>query len=241
MKIIKVLSLMVLCMALTGCRRSSDDVWDDTKTAGRHMKNGIGSLFGRHGESRQVCSREDFMSQDRNGDFCYQSVNEPEYISLSEEADHRDMRMSEIKKAPRPVAVSPGDPGSHIPGIESFKAADSGELAKIFKVVYFPYNSSLVKGDKNLEIVRNIADYMKKHENTYIFVEGHCDERGAEAYNLALGARRSNSVRNLLIKQGVGPDNIFTVSYGKEKPLVDGHDEASWAKNRRSEFKIYQE
>ena len=90
-----------------------------------------------------------------------------------------------------------------------------------------------------MDRIRAIAAYMKRNPGTYLFVEGHCDERGAEAYNLALGAKRSNSVRNLLIKEGVSPDNVFTVSYGKERPADFGHTEDSWAKNRRAEFKIY--
>lgn len=80
---------------------------------------------------------------------------------------------------------------------------------------------------------------MRSHPNTYVFVEGHCDERGPEAYNLSLGAKRGNAVRNLLINEGVDPDHIFTISYGKERPLVFEHHEEAWAQNRRAEFKVY--
>jgi peptidoglycan-associated lipoprotein len=96
-----------------------------------------------------------------------------------------------------------------------------------------------VKGDDNLQTLQNVADYMRSQPNLYVFVEGHCDERGPEAFNLALGSRRSNAVRNLLINAGVSPDNVFTISYGKERPLVLEHHEEAWGKNRRAEFKVY--
>lgn len=70
-------------------------------------------------------------------------------------------------------------------------------------------------------------------------MEGHCDERGPEAYNLALGSRRAHAVRNMLLQQGVHPDQVFTISYGKERPLVMEHHDEGWAQNRRAEFKIY--
>ena len=106
---------------------------------------------------------------------------------------------------------------------------DDANLKSVFKTIHFPYNSSLIKGKENMDTIRAIAGYMKTHPNTYVFVEGHCDQRGAEAYNLALGARRANSVRNFLIKNGASPDNIFTVSYGKERPIDPANNETGWA------------
>jgi len=98
----------------------------------------------------------------------------------------------------------------------------------------------MVKGEQNLQIIHNIADFLRKHPNIYIFVEGHTDERGPQAYNLALGVRRANAVRNLLISEGINPDNVFTISYGKERPVILERHEEGWAKNRRDEFKIYE-
>lgn len=142
--------------------------------------------------------------------------------------------------APQP-AQTPGECGSKIPGISAFKDPSMVPgMSKIFRNVYFEYNSNLIKGQQNVETVRGIARYMKQHPNLYVFVEGHCDERGPEAYNLALGSRRSNAVRNMLIQEGVSPDNIFTISYGKERPLVLENHEEAWSQNRRAEFKIYQ-
>src|SRR5204863_3856415 len=114
------------------------------------------------------------------------------------------------------------------------------QLAGIFRPIYFDYNSDLVRGPQNLQIVHNIADFLRTHPNMYVFIEGHTDERGPQAYNLALGARRANAVRNLLINEGVDPDHLFTISYGKERPLVMENHEEGWSKNRRAEFKIYE-
>ncbi|MBI3236675.1 MAG: OmpA family protein, partial [Chlamydiales bacterium] len=85
-----------------------------------------------------------------------------------------------------------------------------------------------------------MASYLKAHPNVYLFVTGHCDERGPEAYNLALGTRRANYVRGYLVKNGVDANRIHTVSYGKEKPCDLRHNAEGWSKNRRAEFKIYE-
>jgi peptidoglycan-associated lipoprotein len=71
-----------------------------------------------------------------------------------------------------------------------------------------------------------------------ITIEGHCDERGTKAYNLALGEKRANAAKEYLVALGVSGSRIATVSYGKERPFDPGHDEAAWAKNRRAHFVV---
>lgn len=232
MKIILLVNMLLLSLVVTGCRRGPSNVWDDTKSAGRHMNRGIRTLGGKHGDSRQVGSRDEFMA----GDVCKQN---DDYLALSDDPNCEDVAMGDmVSRQPR---ETPGDPGSSIPGIEAFQDPSTNpQLAGVFRNVYFEYNSSLVKGQESLQIIRDVGNYMRQHPNTYIFVEGHCDERGPEAYNLALGSHRSNSVRNMLINEGVSPDNIFTISYGKERPLIIGIGEESWRQNRRAEFKVYQ-
>lgn len=226
--------LLIACLIAAGCTRSRDDVWDDTKTCSRHMSRGFRSLAGKHGDSRQVRCKEEFAAY--NEDYCF-SQDECDYIPLEDMNGGAPIQMGNMNLQPR---YSPGDPGSFVPGIESFSdPSNFPETANVFYSIHFPYNSNLVKGDENLRILQNVSQYLKNHNNVYVFIEGHCDERGAEAYNLALGSRRSNSVRNLLIKEGVNPERLFTISYGKEKPLALGHSEEAWAQNRRVEFKIY--
>jgi peptidoglycan-associated lipoprotein len=225
----KQLILFITLLAATGCSRSQPDVYDDSQSS-RYMSRGMRSLGGKHGDSQQILSRDDFM--------CYKGSYGTDYIPLHDDDLPKELAMSETV-VPQ-AKESPGDPGSQVPGIDRFKdPLMMTELSNIFKRVHFPYNSSLVKGKDNVHVLRNIAGYLKDNPGTYIFVAGHCDERGAEAYNLALGSRRSNAVRSQLINEGVDPNAIFTISYGKERPLVGGHDEEAWSENRRAEFKIY--
>ena len=77
------------------------------------------------------------------------------------------------------------------------------------------------------------ASWLKQYPNVTVTIEGHADERGTREYNLALGERRSNSVKNYLVAGGINPSRVKVISYGKEKPAVLGSNEASWAQNRR--------
>jgi peptidoglycan-associated lipoprotein len=236
MKTLRLFLLLVTSFSFltlqTACRRNPNTVWEDTKTASRHVGRGVRSLGGKHGSSRQINSKNEFMPQEYA-----QNGSQQDYIPLTDDPNANDLAM--LQTTPQPKET-PGDPGSSIPGIEAFQDPSTHPtLSGIFRNIHFSHNSSLIKGQENLEVVKAIADYMRSNPNTYIFVEGHCDERGAEAYNLALGSHRSNSVRNLLINEGVNPDNIFSISYGKERPLLLGHDEEAWSQNRRAEFKVY--
>ena len=83
-------------------------------------------------------------------------------------------------------------------------------------------------------ILDSQAQWLAKYPNVRITVEGHCDERGTREYNLALGDRRANAAKNYLAAHGVDPSRINTISYGKERPIALGSDEAAWAQNRRA-------
>lgn len=234
-RILLLLNMLVACFTLTSCRRNSGDVWDDTKTAGRHVNRGVRTLGGKHGDSRAVRNRDEFYASDFNAS----APAGGDFIPLGDmSSDGGEIAMGEpITPQPR---ESPGEPGSSIPGIDSFRDPSTLGLNGVYRNITFDYNSNLVKGQDNLETIRLIADHLRRNSTTYIFVEGHTDERGPEAYNLSLGARRSNAVRNLLISEGVSPDNIFTISFGKERPLLMDHNEEAWGQNRRAEFKVYQ-
>lgn len=228
------LSVLLVGLSLTGCRRQSSERGEDLKTSGRHLNRGIRNLGGKQGDSKQIRSRGEFYESTG-----YVQNVPSDFIPLSDVVNANEGVMAD-SLTPQPKE-NPGDPGSAVPGIEAFRDPSTvSGMARIFKNIQFGYNSNLVKGQGNLETIRQISDYMKKNPRVYIFVEGHCDDRGPQAYNLALGSRRSNAVRNLLISEGVNPDNIFTISYGKERPLImEAHEEA-WQQNRRAEFKIYQ-
>lgn len=236
-KILQAILLLATSVSFVGCQRSTYDVWEDTKTCGRNVGRGFRSLGGKHGDSRAVCDPQEFYVDE--APYMVQSNPEPDFIPLSD--CHREGEMGMSSAPLPPPKDTPGDPGSPVPGIEAFKDPSTiPGLADTFKNVQFEYNSSLVKGKDNLDRVHAAAEYMKQHPHTYLFVEGHCDERGPEAYNMALGSRRSNSVRDMLVEQGVNSDHVFTISYGKERPLILDQHEEGWAQNRRAEFKIYQ-
>jgi peptidoglycan-associated lipoprotein len=103
--------------------------------------------------------------------------------------------------------------------------------------VYFEFDSSKITGEQVQRIQTN-ADFLKKNPGIKIRIEGNCDPRGTQEYNLALGERRAQSAKSSLVQQGVGAERMTTVSFGEEKLLLFGHDELSWAQNRRDDFVI---
>ncbi|MBE6444746.1 MAG: peptidoglycan-associated lipoprotein Pal [Alphaproteobacteria bacterium] len=99
--------------------------------------------------------------------------------------------------------------------------------------VFFAFDSSAISAD-SAEILNTQVKWLKKHHNVNVVVQGYCDERGTREYNLALGERRANAVKQFLVSHGVAADRISTISYGKERPAVLGNNEAAWAQNRRA-------
>ena len=86
------------------------------------------------------------------------------------------------------------------------------------------------------EILRSKAQWLRDNPDVLAIIEGHCDERGTNEYNLALGDRRANSAKAYLVDLGIGGARLTCISYGEERPLDYGHDEGAWAKNRRAQF-----
>src|SRR6185312_9234101 len=102
--------------------------------------------------------------------------------------------------------------------------------------VYFDFDSNAVRDDYR-SLVQAHSRYMTDKRDTRIRIEGNCDERGSREYNLALGQRRAEAVKKIMTVLGVPDGRIETVSFGEEKPVAQGHDEADWAKNRRDDIK----
>ena len=137
------------------------------------------------------------------------------------------------KKASEPVAPAAGTETSEVP------ASPSGGAASELKstTIYFGFDDYTLNSDAQGTLT-TMAEGLKANKNAVVQIEGHCDERGTVEYNLALGERRAQSVKNFLSQLGVEAGRLSTISYGEEKPVVPGHTEDAWVKNRRAEFVI---
>lgn len=225
-QIILFVNALILSLCVTSCSRNRPN----------DSHRGTRSFGGKHGDSRQIRCKDDFAPGEiPAGNYVF----EDDYVPLRDSNNLLCYSMSDAVSMP--PRESPGEPGSSIPGIQAFQDPTTNpRYAAVFRNICFSYNCYLVKGDDNLQTVQNVTNFMRNNPNVYVFVEGHCDERGPESYNIALGSKRANAVRNILIQNGVNPDNIFTTSYGKERPLVLESHEDAWGQNRRAEFKIYE-
>jgi peptidoglycan-associated lipoprotein len=112
--------------------------------------------------------------------------------------------------------------------------------AAAFEDVYFDFDKYDLKPEAR-ETIREHADWLLNNADFQVILEGHCDERGTREYNLALGERRSESVRDYLLNLGIDTERLTTISYGEELPLDPTHTEEAWAKNRRVHFVVVTE
>ena len=120
---------------------------------------------------------------------------------------------------------------------EEAAAREAAVKAFVSENIQFEYNSYKLS-DKAQGLLHSKADYLRSNSGVTVTVEGHCDERGTESYNIALGQRRADSVKKFLVALGISTNRLATVSYGEERPIVMGKNEISWAKNRRAQFVI---
>jgi peptidoglycan-associated lipoprotein len=116
-------------------------------------------------------------------------------------------------------------------------AREAAEMAFVNENIHFGFDSFVLSGQAQ-QILNSKADYLRANTGITVTVEGHCDERGTEAYNITLGERRAESVKNFLVDLGISASRLNTISYGEERPIAMGQDEASWAKNRRAQFMV---
>ena len=129
----------------------------------------------------------------------------------------------------------PGIPGMGGPGgigSSSFGPGSQQDLAQTAgDRVFFAFDSSQISAEGQ-QILQRQADWLRHYPSVTVMIEGHCDARGTEEYNLALGERRANAAMNVLVAAGIAPSRIQTISYGKERPIVLGSTEADFAQNR---------
>ena len=126
---------------------------------------------------------------------------------------------------------SSGDTDSASTSIEPGSQEDL--IVNVGDRVFFNYDSAELDTDAQ-ELLQDQVAWLKQYSNVSVIIEGHCDERGTREYNLALGEKRAQSVKNYLINLGISSDRVSTISYGKERPAVVGSNDGAWAQNRRS-------
>lgn len=135
------------------------------------------------------------------------------------------------------------DAGAAVPGEQGVGSGDSGGAgtetgalsSEELQTVYFDFDSYRISS-AGREAVSANASWLKANSSATVQIEGHCDERGTTEYNLALGDRRANAVRDALVRAGIARNRLSTISYGEERPADPGHDEAAWSRNRRGQF-----
>ena len=145
----------------------------------------------------------------------------------------------------RPAEPQPVDSGPDVQPLTAEGTSESdfpvsdpgtGEGGPLSDVL-FGYNDANLSEEARATLEKH-ALWLQNHRDAKVIVEGHCDERGTVEYNLALGDKRARAAHEYLVNLGVGADRLKAVSYGKERPVATGHDEASWARNRRAHFQV---
>jgi len=146
-------------------------------------------------------------------------------LTASSAGGNADSSVRIAVNTPAPVAEAPANTG--------FDALFLKEVRDAF----FDYDSAEIRPDARAALQKT-ADFLKGYPNTHIAIEGHCDERGSTEYNLALGQRRANAVKQYLVSLGVNGDTLTTTSWGKEKPFCSQATEECYAQNRRGHFTV---
>jgi peptidoglycan-associated lipoprotein len=155
------------------------------------------------------CAKKEVVKQDEN---------------LSQAAKTTEAPATEQQTAKEPV-------------LKQEPVTETAAALQPFQTIYYDFDSYVLRQDARDSLDKN-AQWMKGNASVKVRLEGHCDERGSDEYNLALGEKRAKSAMSYLVTLGVPESSLSVISYGKEKPADPGHDEAAWAKNRRVEFII---
>jgi peptidoglycan-associated lipoprotein len=173
---------------------------------------------------------------------CSSKPTQPVQKSMSAEEQARLDQEEALKRKEREARISEEDLAktrSEKERLEREKALQEKKTAMPVGDIYFEYDSYSVQPE-DLSKVKDMSEWLKVNSAVQIVVEGHCDERGTVEYNLALGQKRAEVVKNHLTKFGIDEKRIKVISFGKEMPLDPGHTEDAWAKNRRVHFSVDQ-
>jgi peptidoglycan-associated lipoprotein len=152
--------------------------------------------------------------------------------------DSAKQSQKDAETAKGQIAETPSREARITPETPSEAAATApSALESQLQKIYFNFDSADLSEESRSALSKN-AELLSKQTSVSLRIEGNCDERGSDEYNLALGERRAKAARDYLVNLGVAPERLSVISYGEEKPVDPGHDEAAWAKNRRDEFVV---
>jgi len=156
--------------------------------------------------------------------------------------DKKPEAQAAVSNAPSEASKSAGAAPSSSTSSSSLEAAQRGEstatpASSALKDIYFDFDSYDLRADARATLKAN-GEWLKSNPSAQVQIEGHCDERGTTEYNLALGSKRAQSVKDYLVTLGTATDRLSTISYGEELPVCTEHNEDCWQKNRRARFVI---
>ncbi len=178
------------------------------------------------------CPKKTVMKEEPSTRKAEEAVAEREKAAkLAAEQEAARIREEEAKKA-KEKEFEKSLVAKREPGI-------AGEVfeSRLLKDIHFDFDRYDIRPE-DTQILKENAALLSKYPQVKVQVEGHCDERGTNEYNLALGERRASAAKKYLVSLGISTDRISSISYGEEKPLDTGHDEEAWSKNRRGHFVI---
>jgi peptidoglycan-associated lipoprotein len=157
----------------------------------------------------------------------------PPKAAVKEEAAAPAAAASAVAPAPTPAPATAATPAPAVAEEKAIAPVVVG-VPKL-GMIYFDFDKYALRAEDR-EILKKHAEWLKANPGYDLSIQGFCDERGTDQYNMALGQRRADSAMKYLVSLGVDPKRLTTVSFGKEKPLDPAHNEDAWAKNRRCEF-----
>lgn len=151
----------------------------------------------------------------------------------------KDPKYGSTQTAATPEQTSTSVQQGDLVQSQTISATDSDErvMMVMLEDIYFEFDKSTLTPQAKETLVKK-AEWLRANLDVSVIIEGHCDERGTNEYNLALGDRRAASTKTFLVDLGISPLRLTIISYGEERPLVSGRNEEAWAKNRRAHFGI---
>lgn len=148
-------------------------------------------------------------------------------------------KTTKVPETPPVEVEEPEEPAPPIKEPEPEVEKPEPKIDLSFQTVHFDFDKYNIRSDQR-DVLAHNAEVLEAYPNVKVLISGHCDERGTIEYNLALGEKRANTVKEYLANYGINESRLSTISYGEQQPIDTRSNEEAWAKNRRAEFKIVQ-